>query len=150
MKAITFIILLLISSTSFAQADSAKVKDIKKLLEVSGTVKMVKTIMTQYIGMMKTNPAYKDVPDSYFDKVLAIIDYDEFVALYVPVYDKHFTHSEIKEIIAYQQSPVGKKVVEKQPLIMTESMQIGQAFGEKLGMKVYQILQEEKAKEKKK
>ena len=148
MKAITFIILLLISSTSFSQTDSAKVKDIKKLLEVSGTVKMVKTMMTQYIGMIKTNPAYKDVPDSYFDKVLTMIDYDEFVALYVPVYDKHFTHSEIKAIIAYQESPIGKKVIEKQPLIMTESMQIGQAFGEKLGMKVYQILQDEKAKEK--
>lgn len=146
MKAITFIfiILLLVSSTSFAQTDSTKVKDIKKLLEVSGTAKAVKTMMTQYMSMMKTSPVYKDAPEGFFDKVLTTIDFDEFIMLYVPIYDKHFTHSEIKELIAYHESPIGKKVIEKQPLIMADSMQMGKEFGEKLGMKVYQQMLEEK------
>ena len=144
MKAITFIILLLVSLTSFAQTDSAKVKDIKKLLEVSGTIKGVKTMMSQLMSMTKTNPAYKDAPEGFFDKVLNKIDFDELIMLYVPIYDKHFTHSEIKELIAYHESPIGKKVIEKQPLIMADSMQMGKAFGEKLGMKVYQQMLEEK------
>lgn len=66
MKAITFIILLLVSLTSFAQSDSAKVKDIKKLLEVSGTAKAVKTMMTQYMSMMKTNPALQGCSRRFF------------------------------------------------------------------------------------
>ncbi|MEA5403944.1 DUF2059 domain-containing protein [Arcicella sp. DC2W] len=144
MKVITVILFLLVSSTSFAQTDSTKAKDIKKLLEVSGTAKAVKTMMTQYMSMMKTSPVYKDAPAGFFDKVLTTIDYDEFIMLYVPIYDKHFTHSEIKELIAYHESPIGKKVIEKQPLIMSDSMQMGKEFGEKLGRKVYQQMQEEK------
>ncbi|MBB6001395.1 DUF2059 domain-containing protein [Arcicella rosea] len=63
------------------------------------------------------------------------------------MYTKYFTHSEIKELIAYHESPIGKKVIEKQPLILADSMQMGKEFGEKLGKKVYQQMLEEKGEE---
>lgn len=146
MKVITVILFLLVSSTSFAQTDSTKAKDIKKLLEVSGTIKGVKTMMSQFMSMTKTNPAYKDAPEGFFDKVLTKIDFDELIMLYVPIYDKHFTHSEIKELIAYHESPIGRKVLEKQSALLADSLEIGKTFGGKLDMKIYQLMQEEKGK----
>lgn len=39
-----------------------------------------------------------------------------------PIFDKHFTETELKDLIAFYQSPVGKKSIELMPVMMTEMM----------------------------
>jgi len=51
---------------------------------------------------------------------------DEMMAEIVPLYARHFTVAEIREMTAYYKTPIGKKMLEKMPAIMNESMQITQ------------------------
>jgi uncharacterized protein len=47
----------------------------------------------------------------------------------VPVYANHFTREEVKELIAFYQTPVGIKTIKELPLIAGESMGIGNYWG---------------------
>ena len=60
----------------------------------------------------------------------------------VPIYDKYYTEEEINQIIAFYNSPVGKKMISTMPLVMQESMAAGQAWGKQLAAKVAQELKE--------
>lgn len=46
----------------------------------------------------------------------------------VPVYEKHFSHKEIREMIAFYETPLGRKSIEVMPRVMQDSMQIGQRW----------------------
>ena len=46
----------------------------------------------------------------------------------VPVYEKHFSHQEIREMIAFYETPLGKKAIEVMSRVMADSMQIGQRW----------------------
>ena len=47
----------------------------------------------------------------------------------VQIYDRHFTHQEIKELLAFNQTPVGRKALEVLPVINTETIAAGHAWG---------------------
>jgi hypothetical protein len=52
------------------------------------------------------------------------------------VYNKYYTHDEIKQLITFYKSPLGKRLVEVTPLLTQETMVIGQKWGEKLGQDI--------------
>ena len=52
------------------------------------------------------------------------------------------TLEDLKEIIRFYQTPVGQKFAKSTPLIMQESMQIGQQWGMKLGLEITKKLEE--------
>lgn len=51
-------------------------------------------------------------------------------------YHKHFTHAEIKELLAFNRTPIGKKTMEVLPAIMGETITAGQAWGRSLAPEV--------------
>ena len=51
----------------------------------------------------------------------------------VPVYLKYMTKEDLEEMIKFYQTPVGSKFAKSTPLIMQESMQVGQKWGMKIG-----------------
>jgi hypothetical protein len=57
-----------------------------------------------------------------------------------PIYDKHFTNSELKKMIEINKTEFGKKMIRVMPLIAQESMQAGQQFGQSLAPKIQQRL----------
>ena len=63
--------------------------------------------------------------------------------LMIPVYDAHFSAADIGELIKFYESPIGRKLVKEQPLMVSESMKAGQKWGFELGMKVAQELKEQ-------
>lgn len=51
------------------------------------------------------------------------INYPQMVAdLAVPIFDKHYSESELRELIVFYKSPVGRKSVDVQPAMITEMM----------------------------
>jgi hypothetical protein len=74
-----------------------------------------------------------EAPDEYWDLVLKEFSGGELVQLIIPIYDRHFSHEEIKDIIKFYETPTGKKMVEKLPLITQESMNAGQQWGMEIG-----------------
>jgi uncharacterized protein len=60
------------------------------------------------------------------------------------IFDKHFTESEIKEWITFYKSPVGKKMVELMPVMMSESMtKINESLFPKLQEEIGKIIADE-------
>jgi hypothetical protein len=57
------------------------------------------------------------------EDVRAVLSVDEMLEAVIPIYQRHFTVDDVNAIIAFQNSPVGKKMVSLQPVMMQESAQ---------------------------
>jgi len=119
--------------------DAAKEADIRRLMALTHTTLLDK----QTIGAMEAHvrPAITNAlpPGEYRAKLV-----DLFVAKYksklnpeelkeraIPVYDKHFSAAEIKEMIRFYETPLGQKVLKEMPVVTAELQQMGQAWGAK-------------------
>jgi len=117
----------------YSQA-SAKAENIRKLLDITGSGKLGTQVGISMIDNMKT--VYKDIPEEFWDEFKKELTTKDWIDMFIPVYEKFYSNDEIKELIQFYQSPIGKKVVSNTPLIMQESMQIGQIWGQKLREKL--------------
>jgi hypothetical protein len=122
---------------SEAQAKNTKAEDIMLMLKLSGqqalSEQMITLMVPQLINVMSaSNP---DLPKdkltlamSYMEKALKK-SIPEFLRSLIPIYDQNFTHEEIKGLITFYKSPVGRALIEKQPKITAEASKVGQAWG---------------------
>lgn len=122
-------------------ADVSKRKDIKRLMELVETEKMGTQIMN-HLRLTLTKRRSK-VP---WDAFMAEFDMNEFIEMVIPIYERHFTHDEIEQLIAFYESPIGKKMIKVQPQIVTESMTAGQEWAKRLIERIKARLPEEGAK----
>jgi hypothetical protein len=140
-KLIVAISILIISfGVTFGQANSYKVT-LKKMLEVAGTESSFQVVVKQLFDMLKQQQT--SVPDSIwmeFETEFLKTSIDDLVEMLAPVYQNHMTEADLMKIIEFYQTPVGKKYAEKTPLIMQESMQVGQQWGQSIGQKFLEKL----------
>lgn len=122
----------------------AKRSDIYKLLEVTGAAsigqQMSQVTVQQLTDAIKR--ARPDVPTEMLDIVReevnktiadAMVAKGGFVDVVTPIYHKHFTHQEVKGLLSFYQSTLGKKTISVLPALMQESMVAGQRWGQALG-----------------
>ncbi len=129
--------------------DTEKKADLLKLLNIYGVFEvgdqLVLAIGMQVIDLYrKANPkATEQTLISIQKEVKAVVDgamresggiSDKFVE----IYGKYFTHAEIKEIITFHESPVGKKIKEVERSLAKDVMVAGQKWGESIGPTVLQ------------
>lgn len=129
---------LLVSQPALA-TDKEKKADIEKLLQATGAADMGKLMLDQLMDSLRT--AMKDVPSDYWDEFKKSADLNELMAEMVPIYDKNFSHAEIKDMLAFYATPTGKKVIKMMPVVTQEAMKAGQRWGEKLGQRVMNDIQ---------
>lgn len=79
---------------------------------------------------------YPDIPQEFWNGFKDESNANDIVNLLIPIYSKHFEEKEIDELLKFYNTPVGKKLVEKQSLIISESQQVGAKWGEELGNKI--------------
>jgi len=115
--------------------------DIKQLMEITGVGKLAIQAMNQMITVFKQSDMR--IPDKFWDDFISEADPNELVEMCIPIYEKHFTHDEIKQLLKFYKTPIGKKVIETQPVIMQECMIAGQEWGKKISEKIVKKLQEE-------
>jgi hypothetical protein len=104
------------SVQTFAQNPDEFEKDILKYLEINGTKESMPIVIDQLFSQVKS--MYPTVPDAYWTEVKAELSkngMDDLFKEMIPVYKKHFTHQEIKDIINFYESPTGKKLSQKTP-----------------------------------
>jgi hypothetical protein len=58
------------------------------------------------------------------EKMLASMPFDELIQVMIPVYQRHFDHAEMQELIRFYSSPAGKKLLAEMPAIMSEYMEV--------------------------
>lgn len=137
---IGFIISVATSNVIFGQdTDQIKHKKILQLLELSGSAKIGEQFSTYFINSIKTRQP--DIDQKFYDEIVNEFNGNEIVKLIIPIYEKHYTEEEIDQLILFYQSPIGKKMVEKMPLVIQESMEIGQKWGMEIGRKIIEKFQ---------
>lgn len=145
MKKFLFIALITFCSTNlcFSQTNDEYRNAISRMMVVSGSQTTFKTVITQTINMMKQQKS--EIPQEFWDKFseeMLNTSITDLTDMLVPIYKKHLTLAEVNQLIAFYESPVGKKFAEKIPLITQESMAVGREWGLKLGQKIVEKLKE--------
>lgn len=142
-------LILLLSLSLFVAFHSAAQSDeyqqyLKQYFEASGSSQTFEVAIKQTIQNMKT--AASGLSDETWDeleKEFLKTSIDDLVVKLQPVYEKYLTIDDLKAVIRFYESSVGKKLAVNTPLITQESMQIGGQWGMELGQKVMQRIQEE-------
>lgn len=105
----------------FAQDDAYK-KDVMKVIELNGSAAQMKMAKDQILKMI---PAEKQAAFLVeFDASLPSL-YDKLVKVYNEVYTKE----DIKAILAFYETPIGKKMTAKSGEIAEKSQAAGQEWG---------------------
>ena len=138
------LILIHVPSALAEELTSAKEADIKRLMDMTGALKIAQqfsNVMTEQMTQAIKN-VKPDIPPEMFDivrdevnKLVAESLYDKngLVELTIPIYHKYLTHNEIKGLISFYQTELGRKVIEVMPALMQECMVAGQHWGQALG-----------------
>lgn len=140
---LTALFIIIASSCSFAQNNASYRSSLKQLMQLSGAEGTYKGVISQMITLFKQQQP--SVPAAFWDEFtleMNKVAIDQVVDLILPAYQKHLTEEEIKGVIAFYKTPVGKKYASKTPVITQESMIAGQVWGKTLGEKVIKRLRE--------
>jgi uncharacterized protein len=114
-KLILTVAFTLVSIISFAQDDAFK-KDVLKVIELSGSGGQMNAAKKQILSMIPKEKQAAFIIE--FDAMMPKIH--EATA---KVYMEEYTKEDIKEMLAFYESPVGKKMAEKAEVIMTKSQE---------------------------
>jgi uncharacterized protein len=146
-KTFLIITLLFFFSGSIAIAGDItpeKKADIEKLMNITGALKIGKQMSNAVVNNMTSalKASRPDIPDRMY-KILAeeinnIIEEQMFakggyIETTVLIYDKYFTHDDIKGLLSFYRTKLGKKTIQVLPQIVQSSMKAGQLWGQALG-----------------
>lgn len=133
----------LIAPGAFADVESHRQAAVK-LLEVTHTQKMldqmlksVEQMMDSQLNAVKADVANKeaiaDARAELMEWMPEFFEWDQMKLLYVDIYTEVFTEEELNDISGFYESELGKKMIERMPMLMQKSMEKTQAmFGEKM------------------
>lgn len=115
--------------------------DIERLLEMTDALaagKQMGMAMSDAISA-SLKQARPDIPqqalDALREEVGAVMEENmpAFREITVHIYGKYFTGPEIREMIAFYSTPVGRKSVRVMPTMFQESLEAGKLWGQSLG-----------------
>lgn len=125
MKKLLLTFALVITANVAMAQDEAFKKDVLKVIEMSGSTAQMKLAKDQILKMI---PADKQAAFQIeFDASLPAL-YDKLVKVYAETYTKE----DIKAMIAFYETPVGKKMGEKAGEIAEKSQAAGMEWGQSL------------------
>ncbi len=142
MKTIITFLLILSSLFSFGQNKEYK-NELSKMFELNGTEEIFNTYIEQMIPMIKDL-----VPDidadvwNELEKEIYEVGIDDLLVRLIPVYYEYLSLEDLKSINKFYRTDAGEKLVEQTPLIMKDSMKIGEEWGRQIGERVEQRLRE--------
>ena len=133
MKKFIVFLILIVGFTNFTFSQT-KEQDINRLLNITNArdqaAQMFDLILPNLVSMAP------QVPGTFWTMFRSKLDIDRFVTLMVPLYDKYFTHNDIKELIRFYESQIGKKYLEVTPAFTRDSYIVGEQWGQQMGIDV--------------
>lgn len=123
-KLILTFALVLLSQIGFSQDEAFK-KDVLKVIEMSGAANQMKSAKTQILQMVPKEKQAAFILD--FDATMPAL-YDKIAAIYMETYTKE----DIKAMMAFYDSPVGRKINEKAGNILEKTQAAGKEWSEEL------------------
>ncbi len=129
------------SNVPVTAQETEKIKNIKQLLNVTGASSLSQQIVMQMLISMKSQ--YPQVPQKFWDAFSSEFNADDLIKELIPIYSKYYSDEDIKGLIAFYQTPLGKKTIALLPQISQESIAIGQRYGLDAGKRAIQKLEAE-------
>lgn len=144
-RVLVLIAILVVAPWASARSmDQEKHQNIAKILEMTGTVQNAMSVLDQMLPQLmdlirKANP---EIPQQVLD-ALEKDGKDEFhksvpelIEPIIAIYDANYSAEEIRQLLAFYQSPLGKKVIARTPQITQQSIAMGSAWGNHVGERV--------------
>ena len=105
---------------------------IRHLLELVLPRDRVNQMLNELLSGMKK--ALPRVPEKVWQDVVTELHFNAELVLqsYIPIYDNYYTDEEIKQLITFYESPLGKKVLRNTPLVESEATLQGEVIGQEL------------------
>ncbi|WP_309891546.1 DUF2059 domain-containing protein [Archangium sp.] len=130
------------SATRSAGPDSPERKErkVRELMALSGAEETGKQMLVTMTSHFEQMPS---VPPGFVEKFLQLAAEESLVDMLVPVYMRHFTEEDLDAAIAFHESPAGRRFIAAQPLVLQESMKLGEQWGVQLAEKALRALAEE-------
>ena len=141
--------LLFVGTLQAQDTDPEKEELILKLLDQTGQSaeavgqQMASAFVQQMTMALKQ--AAPDTPPETYDIVEKAVtstineemeENDMVKQISYPIYDKHFTVEDLRDLVAFYDTPTGKKAIQLLPVISQESMVAGQQWGMSLVPKI--------------
>lgn len=145
---IALVLCILVSGVSDAQTttspgatppvDTVKRQLIRAVLTESHAVDlMLQGMQAAMSSQRAANPA---IPPAFWDRFLAAARErkGDLGELFVEIYDRHFTADELRQLLAFYHTPIGRKLLAEQSAIAQEATAAGQQWGQRLGYEIGQ------------
>ncbi len=120
----------------------ASEQEVRRLVELVGVVERELKSIDFVMNMMRRQ--MPTVPERVWPEVRAefvkSFTRESIIKGYVPIYSSHFNAREVRQLIAFYSSPVGKKLVTEMPRIETEAFLMGVERGREIGERLREIL----------
>lgn len=135
---------MLFSSGQIAAQNGEYRECLKSLLDKSGGLAASEVMMDQMIPAIQQMTSGNIPADFWtaFRQKWNETAKDRMVDLYVPIYQKYFTLDDLKEIIAFYDSPVGRKLSAATPAMTQEGMQMWQQLGSEIAGEMIREVQQ--------
>jgi hypothetical protein len=121
----------------------AKRADIEKLMRITGPPDVTKQISNFFVRQMSQaiKASRPDLPARAYqilgEEINRVIEEQMtakggFLDMVIPIYAKHFSHEDIKGLLKFYQSDLGKKTIQVEPLILQEKLALAQDWSKSL------------------
>lgn len=119
-----------------ATSNAASKEDVQRLFNVMSSKDQIRHMMEQMFAQMKAlnreqmkkrEPGLSEEElsrmDRGSDELVRDFPIDEMMNAMIPVYQRHFSKSDINGLMAFYSSPTGQKFLREMPAVTAESMQ---------------------------
>jgi len=134
-----------------AEMSAEKRADIMRLMELTDVEQIRTSLSRQFMGALvgpSDDPAAPE--ERRVEALVSRVMQEEMAAALpslldqiAPLYAEHFTHDEIRGLIDFYSTPLGRKTVEAMPELMQQSSELGMRWGQRVAPRIMQRLQEE-------
>jgi uncharacterized protein len=148
---VVLFVLLSFGAAAFAQGsdggsqtspDEKTIAAARHVLDLTGAAKLGEQLWpTMFEALKRTQPS---VPESAWEEIdrefRSYFSSDEFLNSIATVYARHFNEDELKQLAAFYETPLGKKVVQNLPEIGQECFSVGASAGRDLTQRALERL----------
>ena len=153
-KSVRFILItLVLTLPALGQStatDGEKTENIQHLMKIMGMEKLQQTMLDQLLVAMKPMlqvPAGDEHARMMAERFSELMSEEfkklNFMSINIDLYNQYFTNDEIKGLIQFYESPVGRKAIQVLPAITQEGMKRGMELGGTVAPKALARLVEE-------
>ena len=136
------------ASSAPRSLDSGKEADIRKLMDLTGANSLGEQLMSAGMEQFRAsvldsqpdNPRAKQFVDAFEAGFQKHFDAKSLNETEIPIYDKFLTAEDLKGLLEYYSSPLGRRMLKILPEIAQESQAVGFSLGQKAAQQTMEDL----------